>query len=737
MAHYHFLFALLIASLDRASAGLRISIFNNTVSAPPAIATQVVSTPTFTHAGSEPFSATITGTLEADPGYTYGFNCNVGAAAFAFLKIDGHLVCQVGANNDWTPSAGEAFYVYDSPLPVLTRTSWAFRLTFLYNRTGASLPDVTFGVKLLRNATKAPRAPSSKKWPDAHLLPDLSAEEIEREALQAETSRGWASWYDMSYTKLVRLPEGSTLTVALCEPPTPGSGEALESGEARPPDVGAMVGAGTRCVLEARTDWAPSGSSDVVLRPGAHAVDRSYARLHVATATCNVSLTMGGGERLQLLAEVADGCAAGHELVLIGGSAWYRLHQVRAAADRLTFTPYGTGVRASTLFLSSDNLANGSLPLPDAVASHPHLAIPLRGGAGDGSVALASDGRRSVAAVRASLEAAWQAEQARYSKFGDLAETKMAVQAGVMWSVVYNPFELGPVAPVIRGNPWAWDPSPVNDDWPFVLFDWDTHFAAYMLSLDTKALGYSALMQIIKAKTPDGFVANGYAPSRKSTHSQPPVGSRVLLEMYRRHADSWLITLLIDDLIDWSDWFWANRRLAPLGITALGGDSMQAGRFESGLDDSPMYDGDFFVGDPFGLMQMYDVGMASMVAMSDDALAELAEAINRTDVASTMRRRADEARGKIAAHLWDEAIGIFANRFPDGTHNGTFNPRITPTSFYPMMAGAASDERAAAMMSHWMLNATRFCLTPRGDFAGNSNECDWPTAFNTHSMTTR
>ena len=29
----------------------------------------------------------------------------------------------------------------------------------------------------------------------------------------------------------------------------------------------------------------------------------------------------------------------------------------------------------------------------------------------------------------------------------------------------------------------------------YVLFDWDTHFAAYMLSLDARELGYSVLIQ--------------------------------------------------------------------------------------------------------------------------------------------------------------------------------------------------------------------------------------------------
>ena len=63
---------------------------------------------------------------------------------------------------------------------------------------------------------------------------------------------------------------------------------------------------------------------------------------------------------------------------------------------------------------------------------------------------------------------------------------------------------------------------------------------------------------------------------------------------------------------------------------------------------------------------MYDVGMGSMVAMSDASLAELADAIGRPEAATALRRRAAEAGAKIGAHLWDDASGNFVNRFPSG-----------------------------------------------------------------------
>ena len=41
------------------------------------------------------------------------------------------------------------------------------------------------------------------------------------------------------------------------------------------------------------------------------------------------------------------------------------------------------------------------------------------------------------------------------------------------------------------------------------------------------------------------------------------------------------------------------------------------------------------------------------------------------------------------------------------------------------MAGAASAEQAEAIVEHWLLNASRFCVSPKGDFAGNDDSCYW------------
>ena len=97
--------------------------------------------------------------------------------------------------------------------------------------------------------------------------------------------------------------------------------------------------------------------------------------------------------------------------------------------------------------------------------------------------------------------------------------------------------------------------------------------------------------------------------------------------------------------------------------------TMQGARFESGLDNSPMYDGALFFAAnvssdgayAVGQMRLYNVGFASMVAMEAEALAELAPLAGRADTVVRLRAHAARQRGLIAAHLWDAQGNVFSN----------------------------------------------------------------------------
>lgn len=66
--------------------------------------------------------------------------------------------------------------------------------------------------------------------------------------------------------------------------------------------------------------------------------------------------------------------------------------------------------------------------------------------------------------------------------------------------------------------------------------------------------------------------------------------------------------------------------------------------------------------------------------------------------------------------------GIYTNVF---SGNGSFNKRYSPTSFYPMIGKGPSNEHVDRMAQQWLMNTTRFCLSPHGDFVGNTDDCYW------------
>ena len=124
---------------------------------------------------------------------------------------------------------------------------------------------------------------------------------------------------------------------------------------------------------------------------------------------------------------------------------------------------------------------------------------------------------------------------------------------------------------------------------------------------------------MVRSKTSQGFIANFAAAGQKSLdRTEPMIGAKVLLELYRKFNDKWIVDLLLNDLIDWHDWFATYRILQPkgvpfktackycqfavtpvsaglicLGSNPVDGDSywapntLNSAKLESGLDNSP------------------------------------------------------------------------------------------------------------------------------------------------------
>eukprot|EP00937_MAST-01D_sp_MAST-1D-sp2_P000362 g362.t1 len=573
----------------------------------------------------------------------------------------------------------------------------------------------------------APPAASFAPLPAAALVPALSAAEQKRAALRTNLTAGWGCWAN-SVLDIVLLPEAARLTVALCQ---------LSNGGA--------------CV--ASTDPSDTGT----MRVAEHAYDKSYVRMFLTLNGANVSIAFsddGAGRDLgtrsesaglSLLAVPAVGSSfnvSDFAVVLLGSFAWGRAGTAHVdGASGAVRLAAGGNLRSVSLHTTRAPLpgtALASLKLPTGAAwdGRPRAAFTLGpDGLGVGDAATASAGAPALGAV---LRRRLDAELATYAQYGALASTKRAAQAGVMWCLLFVPSEYTPFAPVSRS--WGFLTPPrvgaaaSASEWVYVIFDWDNIFASYMFGLDHPALAASNLIQVIKSKTAQGFVPNFSSAGEKSAdRTEPMIGARVLKAMYDKHgaeAFGWVVDLLLEDVADWHDWFHTYRTLPPAGLLCLGsspvpGDdywspnTLKSAMLESGLDNSPMWDGTTFDTETHQ-MQLYELSASSLFVAEGDRLAALASAVGRAAAVAGVQARADAMRALVSEHMWDDAQQVFTNKFP----NGSFYRRISPTSFYPLIANASTDAQAEAMVSGWLTNKTRFCISDTYETT-NSETCYW------------
>jgi putative isomerase len=342
-----------------------------------------------------------------------------------------------------------------------------------------------------------------------------------------------------------------------------------------------------------------------------------------------------------------------------------------------------------------------------------YLALPL-----DGPVGVSTGKRRTVADIQTILERNRAAHLAHVATYGDLAEVYAAMQTCLAWDTVYDPEKERVISPVSR----RW-----NIGWGgYVLFDWDTYFAALMAALDNPDLAYANAIEITREHTEQGFVPNfaSVCNIKSRDRSQPPVGSMVVRGIYRangtfdKHSGEWFLREVFDDLLIWNRW-WPEHRLDKSGLLCWGSDpyepiadahfevnsvhDWQAAAFESGLDNSPMYDDVPFNAETH-LMELADVGLNGMYVMDCEALADIADALGKTGEAAELRARAATFRDALQT-LWNEDSGIFLNRRTD---TGEFSSRISPTNFYALLGQVATQSQAERMMAEHFYNPAEF-----------------------------
>jgi putative isomerase len=397
----------------------------------------------------------------------------------------------------------------------------------------------------------------------------------------------------------------------------------------------------------------------------------------------NLCLSAEGGETVRLV----DGAA----LVKVG---------TRYVALAASVPPVQVTGHASVEALAKDYEEHGYFHLASRATEAPVLALRFNLEMMQGAsvaAAVADDPGLAISRARERAAAPPPAQEGA-SHTGHHAGALDAIRDVMAWNTVYDEINRRPYTCISRN----WNQSKFGG---FGVWLDDQFYHALANSLFDAEMARENLAAALANATPQGNLACLVtANDAWIDRTQIPIGAFIVRLLYKRLGDRSLVAAAYDTLRRNHDWWWSARDPLGRGLVSYGssalGEALYVGtpfgaRNESSMDNSPTHDEAAF--DPqTRTLTTYDVGLNSLVCFDAECLAFLARVLGRSEDARTLEERAQAHRQRIRTDLWDETRGIFANRLRDGR----FVRSVGPTSFFPLICGAASEKQIPPLLRH-------------------------------------
>lgn len=483
---------------------------------------------------------------------------------------------------------------------------------------------------------------------------------------------GWNTWNVRSVLSHVLLPQGAAISLGIKD---------YSSGY---------------CLREALIGRQGDQVEQIV--PGAHAYDSSYTCLTLTWrhVKLKVETAVQDQDWYALVTPLQTGVKV-ESLTIEGAVLWNRPGSVRREQGRLIIQ---AGDKRITVQTSGSHRNE-----PVTEISSPYLMVLL-----DQPVSISTN-HQKLGKVKDIIRKKEKAFLDSRQSDGELQEVYDAMQSCLAWDTIYDPFKDRIISPVSRI--WSCDAG------GWVLFDWDTYFAAWMAGVEHKELAYANATAITEELTKQGFIPNFAHPTgfKSRDRSQPPVGSITVKALCDRFEETLLAEQLFDTLLGWNRWWpqnrdkdgylcWGSNPYEPVignKFETLGVGTGWGAALESGLDNSPMYD-DIPFDSENHLLLLADVGLMSLYIADCDALADLAEDLGRSTEVDELRARAGRYAERLKG-LWSEEHGLFLNK---NLLTGEYPLRLSPTHFYPLITGVPTQEQAERMISEHFFNPQEF-----------------------------
>lgn len=210
------------------------------------------------------------------------------------------------------------------------------------------------------------------------------------------------------------------------------------------------------------------------------------------------------------------------------------------------------------------------------------------------------------------------------------------------------------------------------------LFCWDTFFHAMLASLEDAEGAKESVRAILTHQTSIGIVPNntiGNDTTRNSNdRTQYPVGALCVWKMHKFQPDSDFLAEVYPKLLKWHNWWFDIRPSNGLpyrdgnknGLLEWGSElgTLQAAKYESGFDNSPMFD-DVRMNTESRTMEMDMVGLSAAWAMDAIYLSYIAEELGYNEDAKKLMQDAERMNTNINKMLWNDEIGMYCNKYWD------------------------------------------------------------------------
>jgi len=222
-----------------------------------------------------------------------------------------------------------------------------------------------------------------------------------------------------------------------------------------------------------------------------------------------------------------------------------------------------------------------------------------------------------------------------------------------------------------------------------------------------KHLAWDNVAAVLAGRTERGnLTALRAATTDWQDRSHPPVGAQACWSVQAMTPDGEAAGRAAEVLAGAFDWWFATRDGNQNGLLEYGSSPVGDGHFvhtrqaamdESANDNSPVHDQARFDLTTHTL-DLEDVGLNSLLVHEGSLLARLLPGSDR------LAGRAADLAEAVRTRLWDPEREVFAGRH----WNGEFTRSLSPTSFYPLLAGIATPDQAEAMTARWLDDPRRF-----------------------------